>query len=90
VVGNDGLPFLQELVGHRDAFVEQAAGVAAQIEDQAVDVVLAQLLQSVFQFLAGGFVELLDEDVGDAGLQPDGVGDAAARDFVADDGEVTG
>jgi hypothetical protein len=77
VVGNDGLPFLQELVGHGDAFVEQAAGVGAQIEDQAVDVVLAELFQRVLEFLAGGFVELLDEDVGDAGLQPDGVLHAA-------------
>ena len=89
-MGNDGLPFLQELVGYRDAFVEQAAWVLAQIEDQAMNVVLAQLLQAVFQLLASIFSELLDEDVGDAGLQPDGVFNAAARDFVADDREVDG
>ena len=55
VVRNDGLPLLQELVGDRDAFVEQAAGIVAQIEHQAVDVVFTQFLQRVFQFLARWF-----------------------------------
>ena len=68
VVGNYSLSFLQKFVAHGDGFVEQAAGVAAKIEDQAVDIVFAELLQSVFEFLAGGFVKLLDGDVADARL----------------------
>ena len=38
---NDGLSLLQELVGHCHAFVQQPARVAAEVEDQAVNVVLA-------------------------------------------------
>ena len=34
---------LQEVARHLDAFIQQAAGIAAQIEHQAFDVVLAQL-----------------------------------------------
>ena len=67
-MGYDDLSFLQELVRHRDALVQQAAGVVAQIQYQAVDVVLAEFLQSVREFLAGGLGKLLDVDVGDAGL----------------------
>ena len=36
-LGDDDLALLEELVGHVDGFVEQAAGIAAQVEDEAVD-----------------------------------------------------
>ena len=42
---NDDLALLQELVRHRHAFVQQPAGILAQIEHQPLDVVLAQPLQ---------------------------------------------
>ena len=35
MVRNDHLALLQEMVGHRHAFIQQAAGIAAQIEHQA-------------------------------------------------------
>ena len=38
VVRNDQLALLQELVGHADAFAEQAAGILPQIEDQALQI----------------------------------------------------
>ena len=43
-MGHDGLALLQELVGDRDAFVQQPAGILAQIQDQALDVVFAEPL----------------------------------------------
>ena len=42
---NDELSLLQELVGHADAFAQQSAGVAAQIEDQSLEV--AELIERV-------------------------------------------
>ena len=41
---------LQEVAGHVDAFVQQAAGIVAQIENQALDVVLAQLASACLPF----------------------------------------
>ena len=40
-LGDDDLSLLQELVGHVDGFVEQAAGIAAEIDDQAVQIAVA-------------------------------------------------
>ena len=37
------------MVGHRDAFIQQAAGILAQIEDQTLDVLLAQAAEVLLQ-----------------------------------------
>ena len=82
-MGHHRLSLLQELIGHRHAFVQQAARIVAQIEDQTMDIALAQRLKVVLQFAAGGLVELLDRDVGDTRPEPDSFTHAVARDFVA-------
>src|SRR5580692_6829920 len=68
-----------------DAFIQQAAGIAAQVEEQSFNIVFAELTELLFEFLAGVLAKLRDVDVGDAGLKPDGFGDAGAGDRVADD-----
>ena len=59
-VRNDHVALGQQMIGHRNGFGQQTAGIAAQIEHQALQIVLIQLLQRVFEFAAGGFVELLN------------------------------
>src|SRR5207248_1362180 len=84
-MGDYYLPLAQEAVGDGDALIQQAAGVVAQIENQALDIVLTQHLQVLFDLRAGGLVELLDLHVGDAlvAFEPDGILDALARNLVA-------
>ena len=40
VLGDDDLALLEELVGHVDGFVEEPAGVAAEVDDEALEVAL--------------------------------------------------
>ena len=49
---------LQEVAGHLDAFVQQAAGIPRRSRTRPLILLLAQLLQLVVQFLAGVLVEL--------------------------------
>ena len=71
---DDGLPLGEQVVANVHRLAEQAAGIAAQVEDQALEV--AKALDGVFHFLAGGLLELGEVDVADAGanlvLQVDG------------------
>ncbi len=44
-MGNDQLSLVQELVGHAHAFVQQAAGILPQIENQSLEI--AHLIERV-------------------------------------------
>ena len=52
VMRHDQLALLQEVIGHGDAFVQQSAGIVAQVEHQALNIVFAQAPQIVVQFRA--------------------------------------
>ena len=82
-LGDDDLAFLKELVGHIDCFVQETAGVAAEVEDEAVDV--AELVERVADFVAGGFDEAGDVDVADAGAKQEGEVDRGTGNLVADE-----
>ena len=61
----------EEGVGYLDGGLQHAAGVVAQVQDQALEtalVVLAQLVQRLDHFLAGVDLELGDAQVGVAGF----------------------
>ena len=90
VLRDDDLALLEELVAHVDGFVEQAAGVAAEVDDEAVEVVGLELVERVADFAAGGLHEAGDVDVADAGLDHEGEIDGGAGDFVADEVEDEG
>ncbi len=89
-VRNDHIAFGQEMIAHRDGFIQQAARIAAQVENEAFELVLIHRLERFFHLVAGGFVELFEEHVADARLQQEGVRHALAADFVADDVEHHG
>ena len=57
----------QETVGDADRLIELAAGVAAQIEHQALHALLGQRLERVAEILVGVLGEVGDADV--AGLR---------------------
>ena len=88
VVRNDELALVEKPVGHVNSLLHQPAGVIAQIENQAVDSAFGKARQRLIHFMAGGFVERFHAHVRDARAQPEGVIDAAARDIVANQGEV--
>src|SRR4029077_8564084 len=56
VVRDDELVFIEEHVADGHGFVEQAAGIAAHVENQAVEGGRVELLQRVGNFAVGGFV----------------------------------
>ena len=56
VMRNDELSLLQELVGHANAFAQQSAGIAAQIENQSLQI--AELIERFGNFMLGGLVEI--------------------------------
>ena len=68
VVRDDDLSLLKEFVSYAHAFAEQPAGIAAEIENQALNVVFTELAELFFEFFAGVFAKLSHVDVGDAGL----------------------
>ena len=85
---DDDLALLEELVGDVDGFVEQTAGVAAEVEDQAVEV--AEVVERVAYFAAGGLHEAGDVDVADAGTDQEGEIDGGMGNLVADEVEDEG
>ena len=85
---NHNFALSQIMSGHGYAFIQKPAGILAQIEQEALDVVLAQLLEIVFHLLAGVFVELGNMHVCDSRTNPEGRFDAIARDLVANDVEL--
>src|SRR5437016_5026719 len=60
-MGDDDLSFLEELVCYADSFIQQATRIPAQIEHHALE--FAELLQGIFYFLFGGFIERADVHV---------------------------
>ena len=87
MVRNDDLALLQELVGDGDARVQQAAGIAAEVEDEALDVLLAETPEVLFELAAGVLAELEDLDVRDSGRTQVASGDTLPLDLLADDRE---
>ena len=69
VIGNDELTLFEEHVANGDGFIEKAAGIAAHVEDEAVEGIGTELLEGVGNFAVGGFVELGEANVADAGLE---------------------
>jgi hypothetical protein len=49
-VFDDNLAFAKEAPGDGDAFVQQAAGVQSEIENQAFEIILAHTLNRFFDF----------------------------------------
>ncbi len=85
-LADDDLALLEELVGHVDGFGQQAAGVAAEVEDEALHVVVFIYgIDGVADFVAGSFDEAGDADVADAGTNVEGEVDGGAGDVVADE-----
>ena len=62
---NDDLATVEKLVADGDRLHEHATGVAAEIEDESLEV--AELIDCVGKFTASRLLELRDMDVGDAG-----------------------
>ena len=68
--GGDDRAALQELVGDLRRLLEQAAGVAAQVEHQALErASFLQLGERLVQLVARARLELLEADVADARLE---------------------
>ena len=70
------------MVANLDRLAEQAAGIVAQVEDQALQV--AEAVDGVVDFLAGGLLKLGEVNVADAGTNligqiDGGVGDLGAH-----------
>jgi len=83
-LGDDDLALLEELVGDIDGLVEQAAGVVAEIDDEAVQGAGGlEVVQGVAHLAAGGLHEVGDVDVADAGLEQEGEIDGVAGNLVA-------
>ena len=87
VVRNDELVFVEEHVADGYGFIEQAAGIAAHVEDEAVELRGVELFEGFGDFAVGGFVEAGEADVADAGLEHESDVDGVAGNFVAGDGE---
>ncbi len=65
---NDQLILVQEHVGNGHGFVQQSAGISAQVKHQAIELGGIQIFQCCGQFRIGGFVESGELDVADAGF----------------------
>src|SRR5208283_5866254 len=63
MIGNDDLIFLKEHVANGDSFIEEPAGIAAHIEDKALEGPGAKLPEGVGEFAVGGVVELREANV---------------------------
>ena len=73
------------MVADIDGLAQEAAGVFAQIEEQAFEV--AEAVDGVFHLLAGGFLELREMDVADAGTDLIFEIDGGVGNLVADEVE---
>ena len=62
---DDSLPLGEQVVADFNGLTEQAAGVAAQVKDQPLEV--AEAVDSVVDFFGGGFLKLRKMNVADAG-----------------------
>ena len=87
MVGNDHLALFEEHIANGNGFVQEAARIAAQVEDQAVKRRSAESFEGFGNFTVGGLVELGETDVADAGLKHESDIDGVAGNFIASDGE---
>src|SRR5208283_2935249 len=87
MIGNDDLIFLEEHVADGDGFIEEPTGIAAHIEDEALEGIGAKLPEGVGELAVGGVVELREANVADAGLQEESDVHGMAGDFVASEGD---
>src|SRR5579859_2568647 len=83
---DDELTLLEELVGHANALAEQSAGIAAQVEDESLEI--AELIERIGNFMLRGFVETVDVHVSNTGLDEEVNVDAVTRNFVAHEREL--
>ena len=87
---DDLLALREEEVRHGDRLVEEAAGVAAQVEDELLHALLLELLPVLRELGRGRVREVLQADVADARLEHEGVRDGVRRDLRARDGHLEG
>ena len=87
MVGDDELILFEKHVADGDGFIEKAAGIAAHIEDEAIEGIGAKLFEGVGDFAVGGVVELRESNVADAGLDEERDVHGMTGDFVAGDSE---
>jgi len=87
MVGDNQRPFFEEWSATSTPWFSNPPGFVAEVQHQPLDIVLAQALQVIVQFLAGGFGKAQDLEVGDPRLHPEGIRHALAADVVARDGE---
>src|SRR4029077_21085453 len=66
-MADDELVFVEETVSEADPLVKQAAGIIAQIEDEAVEPRCVEAVESLGELAVGGFIERGDVNVADAG-----------------------
>jgi len=64
-LGNDGLALGEKVVADFDGLAKETARIAAQVEDKALEV--GEAVDGLIDFLCGGFLELGEVDVSDAG-----------------------
>ena len=84
---DDQLIFVEEHIADGHCFIEQAAGVAAHVEDEAIELRGVELLEAFGNFTVCGFVEAGEANVADAGLEQEGDVHGMSRNFVARYGE---
>src|SRR6185437_15909755 len=91
VMRDDHLTLVQELVGHVYAFIQQAARVLAEVEDQPFQSPLGvELVQGFRDFMPGGFGEAVYVHVADAGANFEFQIDAVAFYLVGNHRELDG
>src|SRR4029077_17202267 len=83
----DELTSVEEHIADGDCFIEEAAGIAAHVEDEAIELRGIELLEGFGDFAVGGFVEAGETDVADAGLKQESDVNGMARNFVTRYGE---
>src|SRR5207245_6564503 len=81
---DDKLVFLEEVVGDFHRFLEQPAGIAAQVEDEPVERFRVELRKRLSQLVAGRLAEFRKTDVADSGAELEGVFHARVRNLVPD------
>jgi hypothetical protein len=78
------LTLAQKVVGYIDGLVQQTARVFAQIHHQALDAVLAQVLEGVVHLPHGIVAEAQNLEISDSRFEPEGGLHAGADDILAD------
>src|ERR1700680_4226484 len=88
VMRDDDLSLLKKFVSYAHAFAEQSAGIAAEIENQALKV--AEFVQRLDHFGLGGLIEAGDMHIADARPNEEMHVNAVPRNFIRDAGDTPG